>query len=250
MRKGACSSLPHPSPCTCSFPPPQSLNLETRESYTLDVASPAIVIQVSAACCAVRRASACGCPPWLAFTVVGWHAPSQHARPGPAHCSAPQANSVFGALRALESLSQMLRRRRLPPGSALEALVPPEAVWPAEGEDEEQHGGEGQAAAGGAAATGQEGGAGAAGQQLPEGRRRRKKRDKTVLLVEEVDIYDAPRFRYRCAYGGGGWVRAAEWAVLRLGGAAEWAVLRLGCNRLVGCAFFHGAMMQHSWAEV
>lgn len=149
-----------------------------------------------------------------------------------------QANSVFGALRALESLSQMLRRRRLPPGSALEALVPPEAVWPAAGEDEEPQGGEGQAAAGGAAAAGQEGGAGAAGQQLPE-RRRRKKRDKTVLLVEEVDIYDAPRFRYRCAYGGGGWVRAAEWAVLRL-----------GCNRLVGCAFFHGAMMQHSWAEV
>jgi hexosaminidase len=121
----------------------QSLNLETRESYTLDVASPAIVIQ---------------------------------------------ANSVFGALRALESLSQMLRRRSVLPGSALEALVPPEAIWPAE--EEGAQGGEGGDAQGaGAAASG-------AGGDLPQ-RRRRKKKDKTVLLVEEVDIYDAPRFRYR-----------------------------------------------------
>ncbi|KAI7841169.1 hypothetical protein COHA_005135 [Chlorella ohadii] len=121
----------------------QSLNLETRESYTLDVASPAIVIQ---------------------------------------------ANSVFGALRALESLSQMLRRRRVPPGSDLEALVPAEAVWPAEDEEGEQGGagseGQGAAAAAGSAA------------EMPQ-RRRKKRKDKTVLLVEEVDIYDAPRFRYR-----------------------------------------------------
>lgn len=129
----------------------QSLNLETRESYTLDVASPAIVIQ---------------------------------------------ANSVFGALRALESLSQMLRRRRVPPGSALEELVPPEAIWPAEDEQQggqrsEGQGSEGERAAGAAGSAAESGGS--AG--LPQ--RRRKKKDKTVLLVEEVDIYDSPRFRYR-----------------------------------------------------
>ncbi len=112
-------------------------------------------------------------------------------------CSCPQANSVFGALRALESLSQMLRRRRVPPGSDLEALVPAEAVWPAEDEEGEQGGagseGQGAAAAAGSAA------------EMPQ-RRRKKRKDKTVLLVEEVDIYDAPRFRYRCGEVGAGCV--------------------------------------------
>ena len=64
----------------------------------------------------------------------------------------------------------MLRRRELPPGSAFEAAVPAEAVWPAEG---------GREAGGGSDVE------------------RRHRRDKTVLLVDEVDIYDAPRFRYR-----------------------------------------------------
>lgn len=85
---------------------------------------------------------------------------------------------MFGALRALESLSQMLRRRRLPPDSALEAAVPPEAAWPAEDEDS-------------ADADAPE------GQQQQVQLRGKKKRDRTVLLVEEMDIYDAPRFRYR-----------------------------------------------------
>ena len=97
---------------------------------------------------------------------------------------------MFGALRALESLSQMLRGRAVPPGSALEAVVPPEAVWPADDEGE----GEGEMAAGGAAAG------------LPQVERRRRRRQPTVLLVEEVDIYDAPRFRYRWRAVPGCWL--------------------------------------------
>ena len=67
----------------------QSLNLETRESYSLDVDAPAILIQ---------------------------------------------ANSVYGALRAMESLSQLVRRRpraavEQAAGAASEA-VPGDAVWP------------------------------------------------------------------------------------------------------------------------
>lgn len=136
-------------------------------------------------------------------------------------CQAPsahrlQANSVFGALRALESLSQMLRRRRVPPGSALEELVPPEAIWPAEDEQQggqrsEGQGSEGERAAGAAGSTAESGGS--AG--LPQ--RRRKKKDKTVLLVEEVDIYDSPRFRYRCGVGCGGVLRRAVVAWHRCG---------------------------------
>ena len=65
----------------------QSLNLETRESYSLEVAAPTAIIQ---------------------------------------------ANSVFGALRALETLAQLVRRRALAPGSPLAAAVPEDAVWPGE----------------------------------------------------------------------------------------------------------------------
>lgn len=90
---------------------------------------------------------------------------------------------MYGALRALESLTQLLRRRALPPGSALAEAVPPEAVWPAEGEDD----GEGQGGAGEQAPAPAPAG--------PAGRGRRKHR--TALLVDQVDIYDSPRFRYR-----------------------------------------------------
>lgn len=163
------------------------------------MASPAIVIQVSSAegeqwCPALRFATGKSWPmeasrQLMAAATDDGNVPSA-CRPTPlfpppaAHCL--QANSVFGALRALESLSQMLRRRRVPPGSALEELVPPEAIWPAEDEQQGGQRSEGQGSEG-------ERAAGAAGLL----QRRRKKKDKTVLLVEEVDIYDSPRFRYR-----------------------------------------------------
>ncbi|KAL4440050.1 hypothetical protein ABPG75_003051 [Micractinium tetrahymenae] len=139
----------------------QSLNLETRESYSLEVAESAAMIQ---------------------------------------------ANSVYGALRGMETLAQLARRRELrcapaavgagsgdggggEPGGSGEAgagegggctaegrLVPPEAVWPA---DEEEDEGDWAAAAD------------------VDRHRRKKKRHSTVLLIEETSIYDAPRFRYR-----------------------------------------------------
>lgn len=130
----------------------QSLNLETRESYSLEVAAPATMIQ---------------------------------------------ANSVYGALRAMETLAQLARRRAVAPAAAANQVgsdgdgssgssgssrdgeevlwredeLAPEAVWPVEGEEE--------------------------GGDVSAEVARRKRRHKTVLLIEATDIYDAPRFRYR-----------------------------------------------------
>ncbi|EFN52781.1 hypothetical protein CHLNCDRAFT_58755 [Chlorella variabilis] len=94
-----------------------------------------------------------------------------------------QANSVFGALRAMESLAQLVRRRMVEEveraasgfsaGSEVqEGFVPEEAMWADSGSK-----------------SGKATGTGATEPEKPP--------HATVLLVDEVDIYDAPRFRYR-----------------------------------------------------
>lgn len=140
---------------------------------------------------------------------------------------------MYGALRALESLSQMLRRLEVAPGSALEAAVPEEAVWPAE--DEGGEGGDSTTAACFAAAA-----------DPAVGRRRhRRRKDRTVLVVQEVDIYDAPRFRYRWATGCALWWHccgAPAWGCRRAWqqGAAEeapaWVGMPVGLTLLPACS--------------
>lgn len=90
---------------------------------------------------------------------------------GSSHAILIQANSVFGALRAMETLSQLVRRRSVQQvegsSSELEGFVPDDALWP--------------------------GDLSTAGADDPALQRRHS----TVLLVDELDTYDAPRFRYR-----------------------------------------------------
>jgi type VI protein secretion system component VasA len=53
---------------------------------------------------------------------------------GSSHAILIQANSVFGALRAMETLSQLVRRRSVQQvegsSSELEGFVPDDALWP------------------------------------------------------------------------------------------------------------------------
>ncbi len=101
----------------------QSLNLQTDESYALAVAAPTSTLQARArlapapvAARLSRRADRL-----VALIRRPWHSPLRRAR---------QATTVYGALRGLETFSQLVDRVACPPRRA-ESKRPPSAPAPA-----------------------------------------------------------------------------------------------------------------------